>query len=89
MIDRRRTDLGGELDSSSDTLGEIQVTLLGSSLDSVVEVGDVGSGRHVELVLLGEEPAMSAHAQVRPFEHKLTSSRWVARHRLGPPRGEP
>ena len=53
------TCLGGELDSATDTLGEVQVTLVGTSLDGVVEVAGVGCGRHVELVLLGKEPGVS------------------------------
>lgn len=52
-------DLGWDLDSSTETLGETEVTLLTTSLDGVVEVVAVGSRRHVELILLGEEPGMS------------------------------
>lgn len=51
-------DLGWDLDSSTETLGETEITLLTTSLDGVVEVVAVGSRRHVELVLLGEEPGM-------------------------------
>lgn len=55
-----KTYLGGNLDSTTHTLGKGQVTLLGTSLDSVVKVVNIGSRRHVDLVLVGKVPGSSA-----------------------------
>jgi hypothetical protein len=59
-VKHSKTYLGGNLDSTTHTLGEGQVTLLGTSLDGVVKVVNIGSRRHVDLVLVGKVPGASA-----------------------------
>lgn len=51
-------NLGGDLDSTTHTLGKGEVTLFGTSLDGVVEVVEVGGRRHVDLVLVGKVPVL-------------------------------
>lgn len=67
------TDLGSDLDSATETLGENQVTLVGTSLDGVVQVGDVRGRGHVDLVLLGEVPGSMSSCMASRAGSELTS----------------
>jgi hypothetical protein len=52
----RATYLLDELDLSTGTLGLVKDADLDTSCDGLVDVVQVGSRRHVELVLVGQEP---------------------------------
>ena len=53
---RRGTYLLDELDLSTGTLGLVEDTDIDTSGNSLVDVVQVGGGRHVELVLVSQEP---------------------------------
>ena len=45
-----------QLDSTSDTLGQLEETGLGTPRDGLVQVTDVGVGGHVDVKVLGQVP---------------------------------
>lgn len=49
-------DLLDQLDSTSDTLGQLEETGLGTPRDGLVQVTDVGVGGHVDVKVLGQVP---------------------------------
>lgn len=64
-----------ELDSTAETLGQVQVALVGSSLDGVVEVGNIGGRRHVNLVLVGKVPVCQRKVLFTPHSNLLLEGR--------------
>ena len=62
---RGQPHLGWHLNSATNTLGEVQVTFLGTTFDRIGEIVGVGSRRHVNLVLVRKEPKPKHQSDLR------------------------